>query len=291
MPTMRVFVLAAVLASLPSAARADRPEHGEHSERSELVRVAVVPMIAVNMESARVDALAQDLAEALRTELEVEAMGGVEVRRRLPAEGLNPGCIASDACIADVARRLGAQQLLFVVMIDTGASGAIQLDSTWIDPVAHRSAPRPAITLATLADVGAKFAAAAPQLLPDAKPRAKPGSGGLGRMSEAVPRHFSWASYATAAGTVIGLGAGVSLGLLTRGRYSDCEAMAHAGTACTQSRRESIRRLALLADAGWAGASGGTSATAVLYATSGEASHVIVEPTPGGATVSAIGRF
>jgi hypothetical protein len=36
---------------------------------------------------------------------------------------------------------------------------------------------------------------------------------------------------------------------------------------------------------------GGTIAAAVLYATSGEASHVVVEPLPGGAAVSATGRF
>jgi hypothetical protein len=282
MTIMRSLVLAVVLAlivaAVPRVASADR------------VKVAVVPMIAVNMEAARVDALAQDLAEALRTELVIDAVGGVEVRRRLPAEGLSPGCIASTACIADVAQRLDAQQLLFVVMIDTGASGAIQIDSTWVDPVTHQSAPRPAIDLTTLADATSRFAAAARQLLPDAPVRAKP-KASLGRMSAPVPRHFGVPSYLTAAGTVIGLGTGISLGLVTRERYKDCEAQGHAGTACTQSRRDSIRRLALIADAGWVMAIGGTIATAVLYATSGESSHVVVEPTPGGVAVSAVGRF
>jgi hypothetical protein len=54
---------------------------------------------------------------------------------------------------------------------------------------------------------------------------------------------------------------------------------------------DAIRRIALVADAGWVVAIGGTIATAILYATSGEASHVTVEPVPGGAAVTASGRF
>src|SRR5687768_11945883 len=92
------------------------------------LRVAVVPGVAVNMDAARVDALSQDLATALATELEVEAIGGLEVRRRLPADGLPPDCVATPACTVDVARRLDVQQLLFVVMVDAG--GAVQIDST-----------------------------------------------------------------------------------------------------------------------------------------------------------------
>src|SRR5690242_16047343 len=82
-------------------------------------RVAVVPGIAVNLDASRVDALSQELADALSSELEVEAMGGLEVRRRLPPDGLPSDCIVTPACTADVAKRLGAQQLLFVVMVDT----------------------------------------------------------------------------------------------------------------------------------------------------------------------------
>ena len=272
---MRSLVVAVVLAVLPRLASADR------------VKVAVVPVITVNLETARVDALAQDLAEALRTELDVDAVGGVEVRRKLPPRGLNPDCVASEACIADIAGRLGAQQILFLVMIDTGASGAIQVDTTWVDPAAHKSASRPAIDIAALADATGRFAAAAQQLLPDAPVRARPQS----RMSEEIPRHLATPSYLTAVGTAVGLGTGVTFGLITRSRYADCETQAHNGTACSQSRKDTIRRLALLADAGWVVAIGGTVATAVLYATSGESSHVIVEPIPGGAQVSAVGSF
>src|SRR5215831_9826697 len=221
---MRSVVLAVALALISRSASADRTRP----------KVAVVPGIVVNLAAARVDALTQTLAEALQAELEVDAIGGVEVRRRLPPAGLPSDCVASEPCIADVARRLGAEQLLFLVLIDTGASGAIQIDSTWIDPVAHRSGSRPAIDIATIADARARFAAAASQLLPDATVRPKP-QASVGRMSEPVPRHFALPTYLTAGATLVGLGVGIPLGLDARSRYNDCTALAHAGTACSQA--------------------------------------------------------
>jgi hypothetical protein len=255
------------------------------------LKVAVVPSIAVNLDAARVDALTQDLAEALRTELDIDAVGGLDVRRLLPSQGLPPDCVANQACVNDVAKRLGAQQLLFVVMIDTGSGGAIQVDTTWVDAVAHLSAPRPAIDIAAIAGAKSRFVSAAHQLLPDAPIRAKPMASGIGRMSAPVPRHFTLPAYVTAGATAVGLGVGISLGLRARGKFKDCEDMASRGTNCTSDGRASIRNTALVADIGWFVALGSTIATAVMYATSSEASHVIVEPTPGGAAVTAIGRF
>jgi hypothetical protein len=271
--------LTVMLLALPRIASADH------------VKIAVVPGIAVNLDAARVDALSQDLAEALSTELDVEAIGGLEVRRRLPAEGLPADCVANQACITDVAKRLDVQQLLFVVMVDTGSGGAIQVDSTWVDPATHLTASRPAIDLVAIADAKARFVSAARQLLPDATVRPKPKAGGLGRMSTAVPRHFTLPTYLTAGATVVGLGVGVSLGIVTRGKYQDCEALAAIGPGCTRARKDSIRRTALVADVGWLVALGSTVTAAVLYATSGEASHLIVEPTPDGVTVGASGSF
>lgn len=271
--------LAVTLCALPAMASADR------------VKVAVVPGIAVNLDAARIDALSQDLAEALNAELDVDALGGLEVRRKLPVQGLPADCVANQACIADVAKRLDAQQLLFVVMIDTGTGGAIQVDSTWVDPVTHQTASRPAIDIAAVAGAKARFVAVAHQLLPDAPLRPKPKAENLGKMSPPIARHLTTPTYATAGATVVGLGLGLSFGLVTRGRYKDCEALVSTGVACTSDRTDSIRNLALIADVGWLFAVGGTVATAILYATSGEASHLIVEPTPGGAAISAVGRF
>ena len=269
--------LLVVICALSRVASADR------------VKVAVVPGIAVNLDAARVDALSQDLASALASVLDIDAVGGIEVRRKLPEAGLPPDCVANQACIADVAKRLEAQQLLFVVMIDTGTGGAIQVDSTWVDPESHKSASRPAIDIAAIAEAKERFADAAQQLLPDAPVRPKPT--GMGRLSEPVPRHFSLPTYLTAGATAVGLGVGIGFGLRARSRYRDCEAMAPTGVECSRSRKDSIRSTALVADVGWVIALGGTIATAVMWATSAESPHLIVEPAPGGATVSAVGRF
>ena len=266
-----------LVCALPGVASADR------------VKVAVVPGIAVNLDAARVDALSQDLASALASVLDIEAVGGIEVRRKLPESGLPPDCVANQSCIADVARRLEAQQLLFVVMIDTGTGGAIQVDSTWVDPVAHKSASRPAIDISAIAEATEGVADAGPELRAD--PPGRPEPTGMGRFTDPVPRHFSLPTYITSGATAVGVGVGIGFGLRARSRYKDCEALASTGVECSRSRKDSIRNTALLADVGWVIALGGTIATAVLWATSAEASHVIVEPAPGGATVSAVGRF
>jgi hypothetical protein len=269
--------LALVLLALPRGASADR------------IKVAVVPGIAVNLDAARVDALSQDLASALASVLDIDAVGGVEVRRKLPEAGLQPDCVANQACIADVAQRLEAQQLLFVVMIDTGTGGAIQVDSTWVDIASHKSASRPAIDIAAIGEAKERFAGAAQQLLPDAPVRPKPATG-LGQFSPPVPRHFTLPTYITAGVTVAGIGVGLGFGLRARSKYNHCDQLA-PGDECSRSAKDSIRTTDLIADIGWVIAVGGTIATAVLYATSAEGSHIIVEPTPGGATVTALGRF
>src|ERR1041385_6492147 len=104
---MRAMMLAVMLAALPGLANAERAA----------LKVAVVPGIVVNLAPARdarraAAARPRQRAGALGAELGVDAFGGVEVRRRLPAAGLPSDCVANEACIADVARRLEAQQLL-----------------------------------------------------------------------------------------------------------------------------------------------------------------------------------
>src|SRR5688572_12204806 len=209
-----------------SSAMAQTPPAGK-------IRVAIVPGVAVNLDAARVDALSQDLADALQTELEIEAVGGLEVRRQLPPDGLPPDCVANPTCTADVAKRLNASQLLFVVMIE-GANNSVQVDSTWVEPSTKKSASRPAIDIPVLAEAKGRFVTAAKQLLPDAPVRPKPKTGGGidGRMTEAVPRHMTTASYVTAGVAVVGLGVGIGFGLRAKGLYDDCDKMPNP---CTNS--------------------------------------------------------
>jgi hypothetical protein len=269
-------VIAAIVA-IPTVASADR------------IKVAVVPGIAVNLDSARVDALSQDLADSLEAELDIEAIGGLEVRRALPPEGIPPDCVATPACAMDVAKRVGASQLLFVVMVDTGTGGSIQIDTTWVEPSTGKSASRPALDIAALGDAKTRFVTAAPSLLPDAPVRPKPKTGGIGgTMAPAVPRHVSTPAKVTAAVTVVGLGLGIGFGLKARSRYNACDA---DRLACTDDDRDSIRNFGLIADAGLLVGLGAAIATTVLYVTSGKESHLVVEPSPGGAAVAVVGRF
>lgn len=256
------------------------------------IKVAVIPGIAVNLDAARVDALSQDLADALATELDIEATGGLEVRRQLPADGIPPDCVANPACITDVATRVGANQLLFVVMVDTGTGGAIQVDSTWVEPATGTSISRPAIDIASLTDAKSRFVSAARQLLPDAPVRPKPTldtQGPTPTMTPEVPRHLTLPAKITGGVAVAGLGLGIALGLSTRSKFNACEANP---AECSTSERDSIRTRGVVADIGWGLALTGAIATAVLYATSGTESRIVVTPSPeGGGTASLVRRF
>lgn len=254
-----------------------------------LPRVAIVPGIAVNLDTARVDALSQDLAEALNQELEVEAIGGLEVRRLLPPEGLPPDCVTTPKCTAEVGKRTKSTQLLFVVMVDSGSGGTIQVDSTWADPATGRTASRPAIDLTSAAEAKSKFASMAHQLLPDAKVREKTVGGIDAKMSEGVPRHFTVPSLITAGVGVVALGISVGFAIDSSSKFSTCKNNVYD---CTQADRDAIRDAALIADVAGAIALGGAVATVVMYMTSAKEAHVIVEPTPGGgAAASWFGRF
>jgi hypothetical protein len=259
------------------------------------VRVAVIPGIAVNIGPTRVDALTQDLAEALSTELLVDAVGGLEVRRELPAD-LPDNCVTQPSCIQNVAKVTGAQQLLFTVMVDAGG-GAISVDTTWIDVASGKIAPRPPISLTNTSDVDAKakFQLAARSLLPDAPVRPKPKTVAVGIAGQVVagtPRHVTVPAMITAGTAVVGLGMWIGFGLDARSKYNGCQAELAAGAACTPGRRDAIKHLDLGADIGWGIALASAIATGILYATSGESAHLIVAPSEGaGASVFAVGRF
>lgn len=280
MGTVRALVLAAFLLTLPRVAAA-----------GERIKVAVVPGIAVGVDAARVDALSQDLANALAQELDIDAAGGLEVRRQLPVDGLPPDCVAKPACIADVAKRVGAAQLLFIVVVDTGSGGAVQIDSTWIDPASGKSAPRPAIDLAPGADPKSRFVAAAGGLLPDAPVRPKPKPGINGKVAPAVPRHYTRGAMLATGVAVVGLGVGVGFGLGARSKFEECDVEFPEPRCGEDGYRSSIRTRALVADAGFVVGIAGVVATGILIATSGKESKILVEPSAQGVAVSAVGRF
>ncbi len=287
--------LAPLLCSLAVAFCAS-PTHADDLPRvNGRLRIGVVPGIAVNVENVRVDALAQDLADALAAELEVDAVGGLEVRRKLPAEGIPLDCVNTPACVKDVAKRLDANQLLFVVMVNTGANGAIQIDTTWVDPLSERRATRRPIDLAVVDQARDKFASSAKLLLPDAPVRKKEepdrGPSFNGKMSDAVPRHFTKPAMIIGGAAIVGLGLGIGFGAKARSSYNNCEAL---GT-CDQSTKDGIRTRSMIADVGFGIALAGAITSGILYATSGKESQLVVGPStsPGGGGLSfvASGRF
>ncbi len=258
------------------------------------IRVALVPAVTVNLDAARADALTADLAESLMAELDIEVLGGLEVRRLLPPEGVPPECVTTPSCTADVAKRLDVTQVLFLVMVGTG--NGLQIDSTWVEPASGHKASRPPVDVANMNDAKTRFASVARLLLPDAPVHMKvvPHGGSVGVMSTAIPMHFTTPAYVTAAVGVVGLGVGVALGLSTRSKYNDCD----TSRTCSQSTKDSIRLTGLVADAGFLVALGGAVATGILFATSGETAHLIVAPTTesatggvSGLTIGAFGRF
>jgi len=266
-----------------------------HADATKGPRVAIVPIAAVNLDSQRVDALAQDLAEGLNAELEVEAVGGLDVRRVLRAD-LPADCATMPSCAAEIARGTGASQILFVVMVDAGGTGSLQVDSTWVDPITGKRENRPSVSLTSTidADAKARFREAATKLLPEAtvRPKAKLGSAVSldGKLVDGKPRHITLPAILTAGGAVLGLGVGLGFGFSARSKYNTCQLNKNT---CTDAQKDTIRHHDLYADLGWVTAIGAAVATGVIFATSAEAPHVVAAPAEigAGASVSYVGRF
>jgi hypothetical protein len=266
-----------------------------HAQPTPKLRVAIVPTVAVNLDPTRVDALGQDMADGLAAELVIDAVGGIEVRRAIRRD-LPGDCASQPACAAEVARVTNAQQILFVVFVDTGNNGGAQLDATWVEPSTGKSASRPGISLTSTvdADAKAKFREAATSLLPDAPVRPKPKAQGAvsidGKLVGGVPRHVTTPAMISAGVAVVGLGASIAFGLSTRSKFNACQADA---VACTPAQHDTISHYALVTDASWIVAAAGAIGTVVFYATSGEAAHIIAAPAESGtgATVSYSGSF
>ena len=246
-------------------------------------RVAVVPQLAVNVDEHRAQALTAELAQALHDHLVVDAIGGADVVRRLPADGLAEDCVAQKACIADVARRLDADQLLFVVMVEVGED--IQIDVTWVDGASGRSVSRPRLLLEADARAGTVFGEAASRLLPDAEVRRDTLL--VAGTTVREPRHMTAPVWIAAGAGVAFLGAGIGLGLSARSTYQRCEP---PGT-CSDGELDGLATRALFADVGFGLAVGAAVTSAILWYRSGGEVPVQLKAGPDGAGVSWGGHF
>ncbi|MCA9674164.1 MAG: hypothetical protein H6709_15605 [Kofleriaceae bacterium] len=260
-------------------------------------RVGVIVELTVNLPPGRADAIAGALADALNRELEVDALGGDDVTRLLPPDGLPDECVGTPACIADVAARLNATQLLFLAIVQVGDD--TQVDASWVDVATGAGATRPRVTLHADARAGAVFATQAQRYLPDARRREAGGKtiiieGGDGRRAPGRDRHLTRTTWITG-GVAVAAGAATTLlGLSARSLYHRCER-----EICPQRDLDTLHGRDVLADVGLGVTVAAAVTTVVLYLRSGAAAEaapaagpaVGVVPVAGGAVMSLGGTF
>jgi hypothetical protein len=264
-------VITTAVAVLPQVAAAQSPP-----------RVAVIPQLAVNVDERRVQALGEELAETLHHRLVVDAIGGIDVARRLPEGGLPDDCLVQPACVADLGVRLDADQLIFIVLVQVGQD--IQIDATWVEVASGRSVARPRLVLAAEARAGTVFGEAATRLLPDAEVRSRTVVVQTGR----GPRRMTTPAWITGGVGVALLATSVGFGISTRSSYQDCE----ESEACSRSELDDVKSRALYADLSFGLALGAGVATGILWWMSGDGENAVgVAPTGDGAAVTWGGRF
>jgi hypothetical protein len=265
---------------------------GASSAHAEGLRVGVVIATRVNVTEAEADALGSALGDALRDQLIVDVVAGAESRRRLPPGGMAEDCVAQPGCVDDVAERLGADELLFLVVVRIGPR--VQIDSTWARPETEQVDSRAAMVIED-GKQGAPmvFARAARRLLPEAPVRLvnAPLTGERGSRGRRITRGVGIAG----AVSLAALAGGIGLALAARSDYDELEADGCAQAACpgVDDRVDSMENKALAADVLFGASAAAAGVAVILYFASGggEEAPVRVGADPHGAHVWLGGRF
>ncbi|HUQ02105.1 MAG TPA: hypothetical protein VM261_06385 [Kofleriaceae bacterium] len=211
------------------------------------VRVAIVVELTVNVVPERAVQLSAALADALHRELEVDAVGGADVARRLPEGGVPEECVATKACVDDLARRLDANELLFLAMVQVGAD--IQIDSSWVSVATGEVISRPRVELLADARAGEVFSAAATRLMPHARKRPLAVVVTPGEPKDTGPdHHFTMGSIVAGGVGIAAIGGGVAMGLSARSSYKRCDTGENPPVDCDGDYKDSIGTKALYAD-------------------------------------------
>lgn len=264
-------------------------------------RIGVVVTTRVNVPDSESDEVSQSLADHMQEQLDVEAVGGIFVRRRLPPGGVKDDCVARRKCVSDLATRLDADQLVFLFMVRVGSR--LQIDSTWVDVRTRATVSRPALVVEQGGPPMGEVLAAAPRrLLPNATVRvaAAPAPAPTLVVTPVKPvvrgRHIT--TPAVIAGAVAGLAliGGVGLALSARNDFAEMEREDCDIRVCPDidDRVQRMENKALAADILFGAAAAAAVTGAILYATSGgteQAPPVEVGTTGDGAVVSVGGRF
>lgn len=282
-PVLLVAAMVRVAAAQPAGGAPAEPEARD-------VRVGVIVELTVNVTPERAEALGAALADALHRELEVDAIGGGDVSRRLPDGGVPEECVATPGCVADLARRLDVNELLFLAVVQVGPD--IHIDSSWVDVAAGEVLSRPRVELLADARAGEIFSAAATRLLPHARKRPlaavvlPPGK------PTGPDHHFTTGVWIAGGVGLAAAGGATVLGLSARSRYRSCET--REMTECSESEKDAIASRALYADVLIGAAIAGTATAVYLYLRSDrneratvktppESTAFSVAPMPGGA--------
>jgi hypothetical protein len=239
-------VLVAVMAGGAHAQSVELAPPVVSTQRAD-VRVAIVVELTVNVVPERAVQLSAALADALHRELEVDAVGGADVARRLPEGGVPEECVATKACVDDLAARLDANELLFLAMVQVGAD--IQIDSSWVSVTTGEVVSRPRVELLADARAGEIFSAAATRLLPHARKRplavvVTPGE----QKPKGPERRFTVGSLVAGGVGVALVGGGVAIGLSARSSFQRCDVEVDPPVDCDDDYRDSIGTKALYAD-------------------------------------------
>ncbi|HEU5057328.1 MAG TPA: hypothetical protein VFU21_12415 [Kofleriaceae bacterium] len=278
------------LAAIPVLAAATLA--GVTSARAEGLRIGVVVATRVNVTEGEADALGSALADALRDQLVVDVVAGAESRRRLPAGGMPEDCVAQPSCVRDVAERLGADELLFLVVVRLGPR--VQIDPTWARPRTEQVASRAAIVIED-GKQGAPdlFAGRARRLFPEAPVRLvnAPLTGERGSRGRRITRGAGIAG----AVSLAALAGGIGLALAARSDYDELEADGCDRSACpgVDDRVDSMEDKALAADVLFGASAVAAGVAVILYlgSGSGEEAPVRVGADSHGAHVWLGGRF
>ena len=269
-----VAVLAVPAAAQPSAGK--------------VPRVGVIVDVTVNVSPSVADSMSSSLAKALAKKLKVDAIGGTDVTRRLPEGGLPDECISTPACVADLGKRLGADQLLFMAVVRIGTD--YQIDVTFVDIASGRQAARNRVQVKGDPKAAAEvFTQEAERYLPDVELRAGGPNTLIINKGDAARRPIKpvvWAFAGVGAGLLVG---GGILGLTARSSFRSCEP-----DRCDQGRIDSIHTRLVVADVAMGiGVAAGVTAVVFYLRTPREKPVVepTVTPTPGGAVLSLGGRF
>jgi hypothetical protein len=231
-------------------------------------RIGIVVTVQVNVSAELADRLATELGDALRAERPVDVIAGRETTRRLPPEGLADDCVARSDCRNELGRRLDADELLLLVLVELG--DRIQIDATWANVASGKVTSRPQIVLEPGADRRQVFIDAAPLLLPHIKKprfevspdivivRQAAGSASPGRHMTTA----TWIASGVAAGALVGAAV---FALSAQRKFSTLENDGCRDMACDVNEIDSLRRHSLAADVLFAVAATGAATALVLY--------------------------